>query len=327
LRYGAVVPLAGWSLAAHRSVLPELVSCGYSALWAGEADNLDAITPLAAAAAFAPDADIGTAVLPAFTRGPGLLAMTIAGLADLAPGRVTVGIGASSPVVVRDWNAVEHADPVGRTRDVLRFLRAALSGERVSRTYDTFGVSGFRLATPPSVAPPLLVAALGPRMLRLAADEADGAVITNVPLEHVPTIAKTLRPSADRRLVAWLAVCPTERADEVRAAARPSIAAYFTTPPYAALARRVGWDEPLSAMWAAWRDGDRRRALDAVPDDVVDALVIHGSPARCREQIEAYGAAGVTDVALVVHPPIVDPVRALRDVAPRRSREVSHAEW
>ncbi len=104
--------------------------------------------------------------------------MTAATVADLAPGRFMLGVGTSTPVVVQQWNDIPFEAPYQRSRDVLRFLRAALAGEKVTAEYETFKVNGFRLERPPAVAPALALAALRPQMVKLAAAESD-AVITN----------------------------------------------------------------------------------------------------------------------------------------------------
>src|SRR5262245_34542877 len=171
------IPLDGVPLADHARVLGELSAAGYSDLWTSEVGGADAFTPLAVGALAAPTARLGTAIVPAFTRGPALVAMQAATMALLAPGRFALGIGSSSNVIVESWNGVPFRSPLARTRDLLRFLRAALSGERVSATYDSFAINGFRLEETPSIAPPILVAALRERMLRLGGAEGDGVIL------------------------------------------------------------------------------------------------------------------------------------------------------
>src|SRR4051794_40218836 len=161
-RWGMTVPL-GMPLAEHAAVFAGLADAGFTDVWSSEVAGADAFTPLALAAAWEPRLRLGTAVAPVFTRGPGLLAMTAAALAETAPGRFQLGIGASSPVVVGDWNAAEFTEPYQRSRDMLRFLRAALAGETVDEDYDTFAVRRFRLEPPRRRHPPLPAGGAGGR--------------------------------------------------------------------------------------------------------------------------------------------------------------------
>src|SRR5215469_4032755 len=129
--YGMTVPFDGVPLADHRQWYEELVELGYTDVWSSESDGTDAFTPLALAAAWAPSLRLGCAIVPAFTRGPGLMAMSVAAMAEAAPGRFAFGIGTSSNVIVENWNDIPFDDPYRRTRDMIRFLRQALTGDRV----------------------------------------------------------------------------------------------------------------------------------------------------------------------------------------------------
>ena len=304
MRWGMTVPLAGVPLAGHAAVYAALADAGFTDAWSSEVAGADAGTPLALAAAWEPRLRLGTAVVPVYTRGPALLAMTAAALAEAAPGRVQFGVGASSPVVVTDWNAVEFAEPYERTRDTLRFLKAALAGELVDRDFGTFGVKRFRLERPPATPPPVLLAALRPGMLRLAAAEADGVILNWLAATDVPTaLAETGRAAPDFDVVARIFVCPTGDAGHAREVGRRLIAAYLTVPAYAAFHRWLGREPVLAPVWRAWAAGDRRAALAAIPDALVDELIVHGSPAECRAKLAAYTEAGVTVPVLALLPP------------------------
>ncbi|MGC4806073.1 LLM class F420-dependent oxidoreductase [Micromonospora sp. DT233] len=297
------VPLSGIPLAEHATVYAALHRAGFTDVWSSEVNGTDAFTPLALAAAWQPELRLGTAITPAFTRGPGLLAMSAAALAETAPGRFALGIGASSPVVVRDWNAVSFDEPFKRTRDVLRFLRAALSGQTVDGAYDTFAVRRFTLDRPPAVPPALLLAALRPGMLRLAAAEADGVILNWLAAADVPTVLAELGERRDGfEVVARLFVCPTSDAGHARALGRRLITSYLSVPAYAQFHRWLGRAEALDPMWRAWAAGDRRGAGAAVPDEIVDALVLHGSPEECRDQVRRYADAGVDVPVLALLP-------------------------
>src|SRR6266511_2391724 len=155
-RWGVTLPLDGVALPAHRELVEELPALGYADVWSAEVSGADAFTPLALAAAWSPALRLGTAIAPAATRGPALLAMSAAAMAEATPGRFALGIGASSQTIVEQWNAASFEQPFRRTRDTLRFVRRALAGERIDEAFDTFTVRGFRLTRVPEVPPPLL---------------------------------------------------------------------------------------------------------------------------------------------------------------------------
>jgi probable F420-dependent oxidoreductase len=302
VRPGMTVPLPG-PLHSHREKLSELADLGYTDIWSAESDAHDAFTPLALAAAWEPRLRLGTAIVPAYTRSPACMAQSVASLADAAPGRFAIGIGTSSNVIVERWNSIPFVEPYKKVRDVVRFLRDALSGEKVTATYDTFDIKGFRLGVRPEQTPPILVAALRDGMLRLAGREADGVIINWLSPTDVLRVVPVVRDAAggdDREVVARIFVCPSENVEAVRAGARFAIAAYLNVPVYAEFHRWLGRSEQLQGMWDAWAAGDRKGAMAAIPDEVVDDLVVHGSPAVCRDRIQQYFDNGVTTSSLAI---------------------------
>jgi probable F420-dependent oxidoreductase len=317
-RYGMTVPLGGVPLAEQRDLVAEMADLGYTDLWTGEADGYDAFTPLALASQWAPGLRLGTAIVPAFTRGPLVIAQSAAALAQASGGRFVLGLGTSSDVIVERWNGVPFDRPLARVRDTVRAVKALLAGEKVTGEYESFTVAGARLAEPPGpgLAVPVMVAALRPGMLRLAGREADGAILNWLSAGDVPTVAPYVRETDPaREIVARIFVCPTDDADRARAAGRRMITAYLNVPVYAAFHRWLGREEVLEPMWKAWQAGDRAGALAAVPDALVDDLLIHGPPGACRERIEAYRQAGVTTPVLMLIAPD-DPAAAVRALAP-----------
>ncbi len=302
-RWGLTVPLTGVPLTAHATLLAELAAGGWTDAWSSEVAGTDAFTPLALASAWEPTLRLGTAIAPVFTRGPGLLAMSAAALAEAAPGRFVLGIGASSQVIVRDWNAVPFVDPYGRCRDVLRFLRRALTGEAVDEAYPTFTIRRFRLERPPPSPPPIVLAALRSGMLRLAAAEADGVILNWLAVADLSRVRAELgaaKPGFET--VARIFVCPTEDTAYARTVGRRLIATYLTVPAYAAFHRWLGRGDLLEPMWRAWAAGDRRGAASAVPDELVDALVLHGAPDECRAAVSRYVEGGVDTPVLALLP-------------------------
>jgi probable F420-dependent oxidoreductase len=317
-RYGITIPFDGVPLHAHRTWFADLRRLGYTDVWSAEVDGSDGFTPLALAAAWEPELKLGVAITPAYTRGPALLAQSVASLADAAPGRFAFGLGASSEVIVANWNGLEFTNQYRRVRDTLRFLRLALSGEKVTETYETFHVTGFRLARVPEQQPELYLAALRPGMLRLAGKEADGAILNWLAADDVPKAVAEVEEGggAGKPIVARIFVIPHEDPAVARTIGRRMITAYLNVEAYAEFHRWLGRGPALQAMWDAWASGDRKGALAAIPDEVVDALVVHGSTSECRAHIQRYVDNGITIPALAVIPFGVDLPEVVAGLSP-----------
>lgn len=314
------IPLPG-PLHGQRDRIVELAELGYTDVWTAESDGGDGLTPLALASVWEPRLRLGTAILPAYTRAPALMAQSAATMADAAPGRFVLGVGSSSNVIVERWNGIPFEEPYRRVRDTVRFLRDAFTGEKVTRRYDTFEIQGFRLGIRPDEPPRIVVAALREGMLRMAGRESDGAITNWLGPDDVPRVAAAVREGSggeDRELIARIFVCPSADAEVVRAGARRAIAAYMNVPVYAAFQEWLGRGDALAGMWSAWKAGDRARALEEIPDQVVDDLVVHGSPEQCRATIQRYVDNGITTPALAILPfdPALDHWDAVSALAP-----------
>lgn len=305
MAWGAVLP-EDLPLEGLPAWLATVADLGWTDVWAGEVAGRDAFAQLSACASMSPDLRLG-AIVAATTRGPGLLAMGISSLASLAPGRVRVALGSSSPQVLSGWNDRPADLPYTRLRAVLAFVQEALRGERISRDFGPFSIDAFRLGSPPDARPRLLIAGLGPRALELSGETADGTLLNWISTADVASFRRRL-PTPH-----WLGSLVYYAPDEAsRERARRLLVAYANVPAYAAHHRRCGRAAALEPVWAAWRAGDRRAALAAVPDSLLDALVVCGTPEQCRTHIEGYLDAGLDGVVVHVLTPGAENLDALK---------------
>jgi probable F420-dependent oxidoreductase len=296
VHYGLTIPFDPIPLADHGSILDAASAAGFTDVWSSEVSGSDAFTPLAQTAVLHPELRLGTAIVPAFTRSPALIAMSAASLADLRPADVLLGIGASSNIIVENWNGVPFQEPYQRTKDVAIFLRRAFTEDKVDMESPSFTIKGFRLGRVPEKRPKVLIAGLRPGMLRLAGRESDGAILNWLSAEDVAKVVPHVEEGRSEapEIVARLFVIASSDVDAVRAQAKRSIAAYLNVPVYAAFHEWLGRGPVLETMWSAWKAGDRKAALAAVPDSLVDELFIHGTPEQCASRVADYVRAGVT---------------------------------
>lgn len=299
-RWGITFPLEGVPMQAHRELLKEAETLGYSDGWTLEVDGLDSLVPAALAAAWTTELRIGTAIVNVFTRGPALLAQTAAAVAEVADGRFCLGIGSSSPAIVEDWNGVRLERPYTRMRETVSFLKDVFAGEKAANEY--LGVRGFRLGRRFVPPPPLFIAALRERMLRLAGSEAEGVIINWLTADDVPkvvAVAKDAAAAAGRdpealEVVCRIMVIPTENEEVAEFVSRRAIAGYLTTPVYGGFHCWLGREEALRPMQEAWDAGDRKAATALAPADLIDGIFVTGGTQACLDQIEAYVRNGVT---------------------------------
>jgi len=297
MRWGVELPDTGMALPEAGEFARKLEAAGFECVWAGETAANESMTVLTLLAAATRELRVGPAVLPVFTRTPGLIAMYASTLARAFPGRVSVGIGASSAFVVERWNGAPFEKPFARVRDTLHFLQAALRGERISQEYESFSIRGFRLPELPDEPPPLLIGATGPHMLDFALKEADGVILNWLSAADIAQIEGL--PAQRDHAYGLVSVIPSDDRESVYAQARPYIAQYLSVPAYAGQQRRFGRGDRLEEVWAAWGERDYKKAAAALPTDIIDELLIHGAPEACRERIAEFArVSGVTPLVI-----------------------------
>jgi len=331
-RYGFTFPFDGMPLHAHKDALQEAERLGYTDAWSFEIDGVDCFTPLALAGVWTEKLQLGTAIANVYTRSPLTLAMSANAVAEAAPGRFALGLGAGSSVIVGEWNGVPFEQPYRKVRDVAALVRQALAGEKVTADLDTVSVRNMRLSRRLAPPPPIYIAALRGKMLQLAGAQADGAIINWLGANDVPQCVAAAREGARKagkdpeklEIVCRIFVCVTEDEALIDFVGRRSIAAYLNVPVYAKFHEWLGRADALRPMWDAWNAGDRKAATAAIPRQAIDDLLVFGNAATCRRKIQAYVDNGVTVPVLNFMPTAPDAagraaqsVEMLRALAPR----------
>jgi probable F420-dependent oxidoreductase len=294
MRTGVTVPFSGVPLAELPALVRRVEEAGYDSLWSQEATELDGFTPLVVAAQHTERMRLATGIVSVYTRGPALLAQSATALAELSGGRFTLGLGASSDVIVEQWNGIPFERPLARVRTTVDYLRRAFAGERVD--------GGFRLNPPPKQPIPIVLAALRDRMLRLARNHADGAFTNFLPLSGAPQVVAAFGAPDKELACRFFSIAGPE--DEAIASAKRVLVAYATVPVYSEFFRWLGWSEEIDPIVDAWEAGDRKRALELAPERLVREVFLLGPVEAQREQLAQFAEAGIdTAVLTLLCPP------------------------
>ncbi|GAB3070486.1 LLM class F420-dependent oxidoreductase [Intrasporangium mesophilum] len=298
---------------------------GFDSAWVAEAYGSDSPSVLAWLGAVTERIGLGSAVMQIPARTPAMTAMTAATIDTLSHGRFRLGLGVSGPQVSEGWHGVPFRHPLGRTRDYVEIVRAAIRRETVAHDGPHYPLplpggpgKALKLAARPARPDiPVYLAAVGPKNLQLAGEIADGWLAIFFSPEHAGELLATIEAGrraggkgSDADPMAGfdvVATTPVILVDDVETAAgfvRDYCALYIGGMGsreqnfYNQLACRMGFEDDAARVQDLYLAGRHREAAEAVPLDFIDETALLGSPARIARRIRRYEEAGVTTLAV-----------------------------
>jgi probable F420-dependent oxidoreductase len=300
IRWALTVPFTGLALSEHPELYRRAEALGYDDLWSGETPNgTDGFTPLALAAPVTERMRLVTGIVNPYTRGPAVLAQTAGALQEASNGRFVLGLGASSHVTVERFNGLRFERPLSKVREAVDAIRPVLSvpAER--------GPGGLRLERPVQHPVPIVLAALRGKMLALAAEIADGAFTNFLPVSGLPQVLGALRegeraagrPEGSTELACRFFILPAGEKQGMPLARR-MFSAYGSVPVYASFFRWLGWAEQLDPMVAAYQAGDRDRAAELAPEELIREVFLFGSGEEIMARLQEFIDGGITTAVL-----------------------------
>jgi len=275
----------------------------YKSLWTVEATVTDAFSLLGAVAVSAPKLDLATGIVPIQVRTPPLAAMTAATLQALNPDvDVWLGVGVSAPGILNAHGTPGQDRPIARMREYVALLRECLSGESVTFEGDFWSVKRFRLGVRLGERKPKIVlAALGPQMLKLAGEVADGVLLNYIPVGHVGPSIEQVRRGGNAKIFAYVhaAVGDLERSAR---SARKDLFNYAMADGYANMFRAAGFSAEVDELRARQAERDRDGALAAISQEMIQAIDFIGSEQAVTDFTRSYIDAGVEHPILMPMP-------------------------
>jgi alkanesulfonate monooxygenase SsuD/methylene tetrahydromethanopterin reductase-like flavin-dependent oxidoreductase (luciferase family) len=280
---------------------------GYDAVWMPELWGDDALVRLADLA-HRVDCDLGTAIANVYSRSPAVLGAAAATLDDIAPGRVTLGLGVSTPKAIEDLHGMAFERPARRGHEVVELVERFTSGEgRVDYDGELFDLHDFP-AQEADV--PVYYAALGPANRRVVGRVADGWIPHNIPFRRLDITFETVADAAeeagrdpdDITIAPYVPCAVDEDGAAARDAIRGHVAYYVGSGEGYRKAVAAAFGDQASAVANAWREGDREAAAGQVTDEMVDALGVAGTPDQARQRLDDLVAETPIDHAILVVP-------------------------
>jgi F420-dependent oxidoreductase-like protein len=313
-------------------LVQEAERLGYDSAWAGESWGTDAVSVLAWVAASTTRIKVGSAIMQIPGRTPANTAMTAATLDLMSGGRFILGLGTSGPQVVEGWHGEAWGKPLGKTREYVEIVRAALrrevvehDGEHYRIPYTGPGATGLgkplKLMMRPLRADiPIFLAAIGPKNVALAAEIADGWLpIFVVPERFDETFGASIAGTKEGfEIAAMVTVLVDDDVQAMRDALKPHLALYVGGMGakgknfYNALVRRFGWEAEAERIQDLYLGGKKMEAIAAVPDELVDAVALLGPKERIRDRLAVWRETPVT--TLIVNSPQPEAIRVLAEL-------------
>ena len=273
---------------------------GYEDGWMEDSGAPDSLTLMAALAGHAPTLRLGIAVAPVYSRTPAVFAATANTLGQLMPGRVILGLGASSQTMMDQWHGVPLQKPLTRVKETALMVRSMLTGKKTDFDFSTLHSHGYR-QPPMETEVPIYLAALRPKMIEMAAEVGDGVIFNLWPMKALPKMIKHVAAGAKRagkdpaevEVVNRHLVLVTDDKEAAVEEFRGRMAPYYATPVYNNFLSWAGYEDVAATIADGWAARDREKTTGAISFDLANEIAVIGTADECRERIRWAGETGI----------------------------------
>ncbi|HCL24845.1 MAG TPA: hypothetical protein DHW65_00665 [Dehalococcoidia bacterium] len=275
---------------------------GFEAVWVPEGGGRDSLTSLATIAMKTEKVKLGTGILPIFARTPTNTAMGASGMAAVSNGRFMLGLGVGHAPTVESKDGIPFKAPMTRMRETIQIIKGLLSGEEVNFSGKQFNVSGASMGSAtPKTKVPVYIAALGPQMLEMVGELADGVLMNWTAADYLTEAVGHIKRGADKAgrdmgeidIAGYVRVAVGDDVSAARDSLRYQVARYASNPFYRNFFAQTGFDKEMSAAASALADGSLDKAAESITEEMQDQVAVVGTVDECRNALEKRRAAGL----------------------------------
>jgi len=305
MKYGLI--LTNPSIDSQMRAATRAEAAGFHSVWVTEFFNANGLVRLAAVATATKKVRLGTGIAYAFMRTPMLAASGAMDIDELSNGRMILGLGTGTRTMNENWYSMKfEGGPAPRVKDAIGLVRAAIAAQRAGGLQ--YEGPHYKVKIPQYSRPgaprseiPIYLAAVNRGMIRAAAASADGLV--GHPIFTRKYIAEKVLPELEGskcELVPYVIASVSNDRAQARAEVRAQIAFYYSTRLYHSVLEPSGLQAVGEEIAQAFRKGDFAAMSRAVPDELVDAIAVAGTPDEVRGQLEQW--KGLADHVLLYSP-------------------------
>jgi probable F420-dependent oxidoreductase len=268
---------------------------GFESVWTTEFFNQNGLVRLAAVATATKNVQLGTAIAYAFMRTPMLAASGAMDIDELSGGRAILGLGTGTKTMNENWYSMAFDDPPApRVRDAIGLVRAAFAaqeggGLKYDSKYYSVNIPQYQRKGAPRKDIPVYLAAVNQGMIRAAAAVADGLVAHPVfTRQYMSDVVAPILEGSACKLMPYIITSINDDPEVARNEARNQIGFYYTTRLYHSILAGSGWESVAEEVAASFKQGDYKKMMTLVPDEMVDAIALTGTPDEVKDKVEQW---------------------------------------
>jgi 5,10-methylenetetrahydromethanopterin reductase len=277
-------------------------------LWLPESWGRESFATLGALSQITKKVRLGTSIVSIYARTPATVAMAATTLDMLSDNRTVIGLGASTAAIVENWHGLKFDRPLGRIKEYIECLRLMTSGEKVNYNGQFFKINNFKILHEPKRKQiPIFMAAINKKMVSLASNLADGALLYLRPFEELKKTSAELKQATKGKSFeiasSFICALSNKQPEKARARAAKSLAFYVAVGKYYRnFLLENGFKDEVEQIIAGYNKGGAEAAAKFVSDKMLDSLVICGSSEECRKSLEKFISTGITLPIMQLNP-------------------------
>lgn len=291
----------GYSLGSLLSV-NEVLECAkilstrsVDSIWIPETWGMEGFSMMSAVSRIAKNAKIGSSIVNIYSRSPAVIAMGAATLDTISDGKLILGLGTSSDLIVQNWHGIAFKDPVVRMQEYVEIIRMILSKNKVNYNGKFFHLKDFALLIKPTRNKiPVYLAAVNQKMVELTWNVADGVIFYLRPFSELKDTIQKMQSKKKIDVASQFITCVSDDKEKAVSKAKKTLAFYISVAKiYRDFLAKNGFKKETENVYQEFLKSGLTSNFELIPDSMLESLTICGDAEESRKQLKRFVDAGV----------------------------------